>query len=79
MPPIIDKEKCIKCHKCVEICSEDVFFGSKKDEVPVVRYPKECVNFNGCVSVCPEGAIRLRIALPAQLVFKPETDPLLEQ
>jgi NAD-dependent dihydropyrimidine dehydrogenase PreA subunit len=73
MPPVINEEECIKCYKCVDICSEDVFFGSKKREVPVVRYPRECTHFNGCVSVCPvPGAISLRIPLPVQLVHKPE-------
>lgn len=71
MPPVIDSENCIKCNKCVEICSEDVFFGSVKGSVPKVTYPRECVHFNGCVSVCPvKGAIRLRIPLPIQLVYK---------
>ena len=32
MPPIINESKCIKCGVCVDICSEDVFFGSKKKE-----------------------------------------------
>ena len=71
MPPVIVSEDCIRCNKCVEICSEDVFYGSKKGEVPKVTYPKECVHFNGCVSVCPvPGAIRLRIPLPMQLVYR---------
>ena len=34
MPPVINEEKCIKCNKCAEICSEDVFYGSKKRGVP---------------------------------------------
>jgi adenylylsulfate reductase, subunit B len=77
MPPVIDETKCIKCNKCTEICSEDVFYGSKKGEIPVVAYPRECVHFNGCVSVCPvPDAISLRIPLPMQLVFRPETDPI---
>ncbi len=77
MPPVIEPEKCIKCGKCVDICSEDVFYGSKEGEIPTVTYPKECVHFNGCVSVCPvPGAIRLRIPLPLQLVFKAEEDVL---
>ncbi len=75
MPPVIISENCNKCFKCVEICSEDVFYGSKKGEVPTVTYPKECVHFNGCVSVCPvPGAIKLRIPLPMQLVYKEAED-----
>jgi len=71
MPPIIDPEKCTGCGKCVDICAEDIFFGSKEGEVPVVTYPDECVHFNCCVYVCPvEGAIRLRIPVPMMLVYK---------
>jgi len=71
MPPIIDPEKCTKCGKCVDICTEDVFFGSKEGEVPSVTYPKECIHFSGCVYECPAGAITLRIPLPMMLVHKP--------
>jgi adenylylsulfate reductase subunit B len=71
MPPVIDHEKCTKCGKCVDICTEDVFFGSKDGEVPSVTYPKECIHFSGCVYECPVGAITLRIPLPMMLVHKP--------
>ena len=73
MPPVIDAEKCIACGICVDICTEDVFYGSQKGEIPKITYPKECVHFSGCVTECPvPGAIRLRIPLPLQLVFKSE-------
>ena len=72
MPPIIDPNKCNGCGRCVDVCTEDVFYGSRKGEVPVVTYPRECVHFYCCVYECPvPGAIRLRIPLPAMLVFKP--------
>ncbi|MEE9400532.1 MAG: ferredoxin family protein, partial [Dehalococcoidia bacterium] len=65
MPPIIDVSKCTACGKCVDICTEDVFYGSKPGEIPVVTYPKECVHFSGCVYECPvPGAIRVRVPLP---------------
>ena len=71
MPPIIDKDKCIGCGKCVDICTEEVFFGSKKGEVPIVTYPEMCCHFNCCVRECPiEGAIRLRIPLPMMICYK---------
>lgn len=73
MPPIIDKNKCIACGKCVEICQSDVFFGSKKGEIPVISYPEECWHDNCCVHVCPkEGAIRLRIPLQQMILYRTE-------
>jgi len=76
MPPVIDPEKCTRCGQCVEICSEDVFYGSKPGEIPTVTYPRECSHFSGCVSVCPADAVTLRIPLPMLLVFKPSPDEL---
>jgi NAD-dependent dihydropyrimidine dehydrogenase PreA subunit len=72
MPPVIDPDKCIRCGKCVDICPEDVYFGSRKKHVPQVNYPQECAYCNGCVEECPvEGTIRLRIPLPMTLLYKP--------
>jgi adenylylsulfate reductase, subunit B len=71
MPPIINKQKCKACGKCVDICSSDVFFGSKPRTTPIVSYPEECWHCNGCVLDCPvEGAIILRIPLPAVILYK---------
>ncbi|MBW2341446.1 MAG: ferredoxin family protein [Deltaproteobacteria bacterium] len=71
MPPIIDSSECTACGRCVEICAEDVFYGSKKGEIPIVTYPRECVHCSCCVYECPVGAIRVRIPLPAMTVYKP--------
>jgi len=70
MPPIIDSEKCTACGICVDICNYDVYYGSKDGEVPVVTYPEECWHCNACVLDCPEQAIRLRIPLPAMLLYR---------
>ncbi len=71
MPPIINERKCITCGMCVKICPQDVFFGSQKKQIPVVSYPEECWHCNACVVDCPvEGAIKLRIPLPMQIVYK---------
>ena len=71
MPPVIAKDKCSCCGQCVDRCSEDVFFGSRKKETPIVAYPQECWHCNACVLACPvEGAIRLRIPLPMMVCFK---------
>jgi NAD-dependent dihydropyrimidine dehydrogenase PreA subunit len=78
MPPVINPDLCIRCDRCVNICTEDVFFGSTKNELPLIAYPRECVHFSGCVDACPvPGAIWLRIPLPAQLVYKVGLHPRL--
>jgi NAD-dependent dihydropyrimidine dehydrogenase PreA subunit len=72
MPPVISESKCARCGTCVDVCAEDVFFGSVEMEIPLVTYPDECVYCNGCVDECPvDGAIRLRIPLPMMLMYKP--------
>jgi len=71
MPPVIDKDKCTACGTCIDICQMDVFFGSKENDVPVISYPEECWHCSACVLECPvEGAIRLRIPLPAMVFYK---------
>jgi adenylylsulfate reductase subunit B len=71
VPPIINSNKCVACGRCVEICSEDVFYGSQKKSVPIVQYPAECWHCNACIESCPEpDAIRLRIPLPMKIVYK---------
>ncbi|MBW1999409.1 MAG: ferredoxin family protein [Deltaproteobacteria bacterium] len=70
MPPIIDKEKCSGCGTCVDICLQDVFFGSTQGEIPVVAYPRECYHCAACVIDCPEEAVKLRIPLPAMILYK---------
>jgi adenylylsulfate reductase subunit B len=70
MPPIIDKELCNACGKCVDICPADVFFGSDNGDIPIVSYPDECWHENACVQDCPMGAIKLRIPLQMTVVHK---------
>ena len=71
MPPIINEDKCKACGVCAENCPQDVFWGSEKKKIPVVSYPEECWHCNACVLDCPvEGAIRLRIPLPLNIVYK---------
>ena len=70
MPPIIDISKCSRCGTCVDVCSEDVFFGSKKVEVPTLTFPKECWHCAACIIDCPEEAVKLRIPLPMMICYK---------
>ncbi len=69
MPPIINKDRCSTCGTCVNVCPQDVFFGSKKKAVPAITYPEECWHCNACVLDCPKGAIELRIPLPMLMSY----------
>ena len=68
MPPVIDKDKCIKCRKCTDICPIDIF-ETDTDGFPVIRYPFECWHCNACAIDCEKEAITLRIPLPASLLY----------
>ncbi|MGM9522584.1 MAG: ferredoxin family protein [Oscillospiraceae bacterium] len=70
MPPVINKNKCIKCHRCVEICPMDVFGVQKEKNItPAIRFPQECWHCNACALDCPAHAIRLRIPVPDMMVY----------
>ena len=75
MPPKIDYDKCDACGICVELCSEDVFFGTPglggaKEEKAVISHPDLCWHCNWCVVKCPTEAIRLAIPLTMHIPFK---------
>ncbi len=55
------------CHVCLEVCPEDVFYGSKAGELPAVTYPDECYHCAACVIDCPTEAITLHIPLAMRL------------
>jgi adenylylsulfate reductase subunit B len=69
MPPLIDPDVCNGCGLCAESCPTDVFARGQAGEVPEVRYPEECWHCNACVIDCPRSAVRLRIPLPAMMLY----------
>lgn len=53
----IDKQACIACGKCREVCPGSLLYadtGGKTD----IRYPKDCWGCTSCVKECPVQAIR---------------------
>ncbi len=71
MPPEIDYEKCTACGRCADICPEDVFFGTKPGEKPVISHPEVCTHSCSCVVECPvPGAIRIRTPLSMFIPYK---------
>ena len=67
MGVIIDKELCIRCGLCVEICPEDILV-MEEDGVKV-RYLGECCWCDSCEMDCPQGAIRVRFTKEVGPVF----------
>ena len=75
MPPRVDPGLCNGCGICVELCSEDVFFGTPgfgkiHTEKAVVSHPEVCWHCNWCVEKCPTAAIRLVIPLSMHIPYK---------
>ena len=69
MPPIIDRNKCVGCGTCADICNSNIFvFDRKKDKVPQVKFPDEGWHCDSCVIDCPKGAITLRMPLSYTLL-----------
>ena len=69
MPPIIDQNKCNACGICADICPTDVFRVLEKKGIPEIRYPEECWHCNSCVLDCRQEAVKLRIPLPAMMLY----------
>ena len=55
----LDKNKCIGCGACVEMCPMDVFRMAKKSRYALIQYPVHCQTCYQCELECPAGAIRV--------------------
>jgi len=54
----IDRDKCLQCGTCTEICTKDVLrWQSPENKTPVIRYPEDCQTCYNCEIMCPGGAI----------------------
>ena len=51
----IEKDKCIACGRCVDICPANIF--SKEEKGITLQYEDSCIGCGHCVSVCPQEAI----------------------
>ena len=56
--PVLDKTRCTKCRKCIEVCESNAIF------MPKGRYPlfllDLCSQCGACNIVCPENAIKVK-------------------
>lgn len=53
----IDRERCIKCLRCVRWCPTGAL--QEEDKIPVVASQTSCVGCGNCVDVCPAAAIQV--------------------
>ncbi|MBS3816364.1 MAG: DUF362 domain-containing protein [Candidatus Thermoplasmatota archaeon] len=56
--PELDKEKCIKCWKCEEICPEDAI--KRKKYGPKISWWR-CIRCYSCTEACPEEALSVDV------------------
>jgi adenylylsulfate reductase subunit B len=70
MPPVIVRDQCTGCGTCFDLCAEDVFFGTKEEEPPVVSHPEACFHCYLCVNECPSEAIRLRTPMAMTVPYR---------
>ena len=74
----VDKEKCIQCGKCINVCSGMVIeFG--EDGYPQMkefeRYGwRGCWRCEHCLAVCPKGAISIFGKQPENSLLPPSTE-----
>ncbi|NLL15358.1 MAG: DUF362 domain-containing protein [Fibrobacter sp.] len=66
--PVINKEKCIQCLRCLKSCPVDPKALSCKDNQKIPRFDyKNCIRCFCCQEVCPEKAISIREPLLKKL------------
>lgn len=64
----IDNEKCIKCQKCINVCSREAII--QKDNFEVNS--KRCIGCSLCAKNCPSRAIKMESNIPDYAKILPE-------
>lgn len=53
----IDNNTCIKCNKCVRICTSTIFYPDTASKEIKMRHIDMCISCGHCVAVCPTGSV----------------------
>ena len=57
--PIVDKEKCVSCGKCVKLCSESEHNALNLEEKHLSLNKDICAGCSLCSHICPKEAIKM--------------------
>ena len=53
----IDKNQCVGCNKCKNVCPGNLIT-MDKDNKAIIKYPKDCWGCASCIKECPVEAIK---------------------
>ncbi|RJQ44907.1 MAG: 4Fe-4S dicluster domain-containing protein [Anaerolineaceae bacterium] len=59
--PVIDKQKCVICGDCAEICPTGAL--SLLDKKIIFQNPRNCTFCTLCEQICPQKAIRCEFTI----------------
>ncbi len=54
----IDKNKCISCGKCGNVCPGNLIYNDLQGKA-FIKYPEDCWDCTACIKECPAQAIKL--------------------
>lgn len=57
----LNKEKCIGCKMCINVCPHEVF--TIEDKKAVIMKKDSCMECGACAQNCPSGAIEVKKAV----------------
>jgi len=57
MIKMINTDQCNACMVCVDVCPMDVLRVDEYMQLPVIRYPEDCMTCYSCELQCPKACI----------------------
>ena len=56
MPAVVNKDECVGCGACVEVCPQEAI---TMNDIAIIDV-NECIDCGACVDECPNGAITMK-------------------
>lgn len=61
MSVVIDREKCIGCTQCANVCPGNLIRMDAENKA-TIPYPEDCWDCMSCMKACPKKALSFRLA-----------------